>query len=165
MKRNIVLIGMMGSGKTTLGRRLAEVLDMPFVDVDEEIEKRHGTIRKLFEEKGEAYFRAIESEMVKTLVQKEHIVISTGGGVVLRPQNMEALKATGLVFYLVRPIEDILRTVDVSNRPLLKNGTDVLFRLLEERDPLYRKYSDYVIDNTDMEKAVSAIAEIWKNGV
>lgn len=162
MKSNIVLIGMMGSGKTTLGGRLSQVLHMPFVDVDQEIEKHYGAISTLFE-KGEDHFRAIESEMVRKLALNEHSIISTGGGVILRPQNMEALKAKGLVFYLVRPIEEIISTLDVSNRPLLKNGTHVLYELEKERGPLYLQYSDHVIDATQMDKAVSTIVSIWNN--
>ncbi len=164
MKSNIVLIGMMGSGKTTLGGRLSEVLSMPFIDVDQEIEKHYGSINKLFE-KGEEHFRAIESEMVKNLSMKDRVIISTGGGIVLRHQNMEVLKATGLVFYLVRPIEDIIQTVDASNRPLLKNGTDVLYRLEKERGPLYLKYSDHIIDASQPDKALLTIHSIWNNGL
>lgn len=164
MKKNIVLIGLMGSGKTTIGKKLAEALQRPFIDVDEEIEKLHGPISKLFE-KGESHFRAIETQIVRALSEKENVVISTGGGVVLRSENMECLTESGMIFYLVRPIEAILETVDPTNRPLLKNGVQVLYQLEKERDPLYKRYSDYSVDASDMDQAVMTMVSLWNKGL
>lgn len=161
MKRNIVLIGLMGCGKTTVGKRLSKLLDMPLIDVDEEIERHYGPIKNLFE-KGEEHFRSLESQRVESLSKQENVVISTGGGVVLRASNMEALKSTGMIFYLNRPLEEILQTVNPCNRPLLKDGVDVLYKLKREREPLYLQYSDHIIEASDMDHAISTITAIWK---
>ena len=160
MKSNIVLIGLMGCGKTTIGKSLSNLLEMPFVDVDEEIEKQYGPIKKIFE-KGEDYFRDLESFEVESLSHLENTVISTGGGVVLRPSNMEVLRGTGTIFYLNRPLKDILKTVDPSNRPLLKDGKEALYKLHSEREPLYLHYSDHVIEASNLKQAVSAIASLF----
>lgn len=161
MRSNIVLIGLMGCGKTVSGERLSRMLNMPFVDIDAYIEDHYGTIKSLFE-KGEEYFRDIESHAVKEVSQKSGIVISTGGGVVLRKANMEALRSTGIVFYLDRPVEEITKTIDTSRRPLLKDGKEILYRIKEEREPLYMRYCDFLINASDLERAVSEIASVWK---
>lgn len=160
MKTNIVLTGLMGVGKTTLGKLLSHSLNMPFLDADEEIESQYGSISSLFD-KGEGYFRDIEAQVIRHLSHLSNRVISTGGGVVLREGNMEALTRTGVVFYLTRPVEDILRTVDASTRPLLKNGAEALYRLQMEREPLYRKYCDHMIDVSDAELALKRIVSLW----
>lgn len=159
-KTNIVLIGLMGAGKTTIGKRLASALDMHFVDVDENIERNFGKISDLFK-KGEQHFRELESEMVKRISTLDDVIISTGGGVVLRPGNMEALREKGVVFYLRRPVEEIIRTIDPTNRPLIRDDPEALYRLAEEREPLYIKFSDHIIDTSDMDKAVSSILSVW----
>ncbi len=160
MKTNIVLIGLMGVGKTTIGKRLSSVLDMSFTDSDENIEKSFGKISDLFLE-GEQKFRDCESKIIRCLSSLENIIISTGGGVVLRPENMEALRRKGVIFYLKRPIEDILLSVNTKVRPLIKDNPEALYQLLEERDPLYSKYCDYVINTTDIKSAVLSIKAIW----
>ncbi|MGI6621624.1 MAG: shikimate kinase [Clostridiaceae bacterium] len=159
-KTNIVLIGLMGSGKTTVGKKLASVLGMSFTDSDENIERSFGKISELFL-KGEQHFRDIESKMVKCLSSLNNIIISTGGGVVLRPENMEALRKKGVVFYLKRPVEDIIESVDPADRPLIKDDPKALYRLFEEREPLYNKYCDYTIDATDIKNAIISIKSIW----
>jgi len=160
MKTNIVLIGLMGAGKTSIGKRLAAILDMPFTDSDENIEKRYGSITELFK-KGEEYFRDIESEIIQSMAVLDRVIMSTGGGVVLRPENMKALKEKGVIFYIKRPVEEILKSVETDIRPLLKNNPEVLYKISEEREHLYLKYCDYVIDSTDIEKAVKTICSIW----
>lgn len=159
-KTNIVLIGLMGVGKTTIGKRLASILDMSFTDSDENIERSFGKISDLFQE-GEQHFRDLESKMIKCLSSLDNIIVSTGGGVVLRPENMEALRRKGVIFYLKRPVEDIVEAVDTKNRPLIKDNPEVLYKLFEEREPLYIKYSDYTIDVTDIKNAVISIKSIW----
>ncbi|NMA64883.1 MAG: shikimate kinase [Clostridiaceae bacterium] len=161
MKSNIVLIGLMGSGKTTIGKKLSKLLNMKFVDVDQFIEEQFGLITKLFE-KGEEYFRNIESKAVELLSSHKNSVISTGGGVVLRPKNISQLKQDGLVFYLDRPIEDIIKTVNSETRPLLKNGREILYNLRKVREPLYIQYCDYHINNVVMNNAISKIISIYK---
>ncbi|MGI6085055.1 MAG: shikimate kinase [Acetivibrionales bacterium] len=160
MKTNIVLIGLMGAGKTTIGKKLSALLDMPFTDSDENIEKNYGSISDLFSI-GEGHFRDIESKIIKSMSGLEDIIMSTGGGVVLRPSNMEALKQKGVVFYIKRSVEDILKTVETDTRPLISNNPEALFRLSEEREPLYNKYCDYIIDASDINKAVETIISIW----
>lgn len=162
MKTNIVLIGIMGCGKTTIGKKLSELLNMAFIDIDEDIEKNYGSIPSLFL-LGEHHFRDIESRHVKFISEMRNTVISTGGGVVLRQPNMKALKETGIVFYVSRSLESIINTIDCSNRPLLKNGTDILHQMHKDREHLYIENSDYIIENTDLEQSVSSIASIWNN--
>ena len=135
-------------------------MNMPFVDVDQYIEQHYGLITKLFE-KGEDYFRDIECKAVESLSKNENSIISTGGGVVLRKENMTWLKKNGLVFYLDRPIRDIISTVNPETRPLLKNGKEVLYKLKKEREPLYLRYCDYHINASAMEKAISEIRSIY----
>lgn len=161
-KNNIVLIGLMGSGKSTIGKRLSEMLGMPFTDVDEYIERHYGTIKSLFE-KGESHFRNIESLAIEALSKKSGIIISTGGGVVLRQSNMDALKSNGVVFYLERPIEEIIRTIAPAGRPLLKNGTQALYAINRIREPLYLKYGDYRIRTGDIDGTASEIASLWRS--
>ncbi|NLX64434.1 MAG: shikimate kinase [Clostridiaceae bacterium] len=160
MKTNIVLIGLMGAGKTTIGKKLAELLTMPFTDSDENIEKRYGSINDLFR-KGEEYFRNIESKVIQSMAVLDGVIMSTGGGVVLRPENMEVLKKKGVIFYIKRPVDEILKTVETDTRPLLKNNPEALYKISEQREHLYQKYCDYVIDGTDIEKAVKTICSIW----
>jgi len=159
MKTNIVLIGLMGAGKTSIGKRLAAILNMPFTDSDENIEKRYGSINDLFKA-GEEYFRDIESKMIQSMAAMDGVIMSTGGGVVLRPENMEALKEKGVIFYIKRPVKEILKSVETDIRPLLKNNPEALYKISEEREHLYHKYSDYIIDGTDVEKAVKTICSI-----
>jgi len=145
---NIVLIGMPGSGKTSVGKTLADNLSMDFYDVDEYIEKSAGkTIKEIFAEGGEKHFRAIERAAVEELSQKTNTVIATGGGVVLCEENIVNLKQKGVIFFLNRPIEDIVNDIDISNRPLLANGVERIYKLFSERYELYKKYSDFEIQN------------------
>lgn len=160
MKTNIVLIGLSGAGKTTIGKHLSAALDMPFTDSDENIEKTYGRISDLFL-KGEEYFRDLESKMILSLSSLDGVIISTGGGVVIRPANMEALKKKGVIFYISRSVEDILKSLDTNNRPLLKKNPESLYRLYDERDPLYGEYCDYRVDSTDMKNAIRTIKAIW----
>ncbi len=156
MKTNIVLIGLMGCGKTTIGKKLSSILNKPFIDTDDYIQEHYGSIESLFKV-SEDHFRDIESKAVEIISKKSDSIISTGGGVVLRPSNMTALKSNGMVFYLVRPLEEIIRTLKTKNRPLLKEGKEVLYKLQEQRGELYTLYSDYSVDASDIDKAVSEI--------
>lgn len=148
---HISLIGLPGSGKTTIGRQLARLWKQRFVDVDQMIEQRIGcSIKAFFAQYGEEAFRDIESAVLLQLLQEsEPAVISTGGGVVLRAENRAALKASSTVFYLQCPPEDIARRLrhDMT-RPLMQ-GDDPLRRLkalLQVRGPLYQEAAHYVID-------------------
>ena len=141
---------MPGSGKTTVGRQLARRLQIPFVDSDHAIEARLGcSIREFFEREGEAKFRDIEEEVIDSLTQGPTGVVSTGGGVVLRPANRQHLRERGQVIYLKSTPEELYRSLrhDV-NRPLLQVA-DPLSRLRDlyaVRDPLYREVAHFVLE-------------------
>ena len=147
--KNIVLTGFMGSGKTAVGRQLSRLLNMKLVDVDTEIERAQGmTINEIFKNFGEPRFREIETEMIKKLSGKKDIIISTGGGAVLKQENMDALRENGIIFCLMAEPETILkRTSHDSNRPLLhvENAFKRIKELLDFRKPFYEK-ADIMID-------------------
>ena len=147
---NLYLVGMMGAGKTTVGRALARRLKLPFLDSDHEIEARCGVrIPVIFEIEGEAGFRARETQAIAELTAIDGIVLATGGGVVLSDENRSLLAARGTVVYLRATPEHLYERVRQDrNRPLLTGG-DPLGRLRElyrERDPLYRAVADLVVD-------------------
>jgi shikimate kinase len=146
----LVLVGLPGSGKTTVGRQLARRLHLPFVDSDHAIENRLGcSVREYFEREGEDRFRDLESEVLADLCHNHHGVLSTGGGSVLRPINRERLREHGHVFYLRSSPEEVFRRLrNDQNRPLLQVADPQarLRELLEVRDPLYRETAHYVIE-------------------
>jgi shikimate kinase len=152
MKRagNLYLVGLMGAGKTTVGRLLARRLKLRFLDSDHEIERRCGVkVPVIFEIEGEAGFRSRESQAIAELTKLEGIVLATGGGVAISSENRRLLAASGTVVYLCARPEDLYERVRHDrNRPLLA-APDPLARLRElyaERDPLYRAIADLVID-------------------
>lgn len=148
MKQNIVLIGIMGCGKSTLGKELAKQLDMTFVDMDEIIEtEAEMTITELFSRFGESCFRDKETALCRRLSQEQGLIISTGGGIIGRPENMEALKSTGYVIFLDRDPNLILRTIDSTNRPMIRDNPQRLLELHAQRLPLYRNYADLIFNN------------------
>lgn len=150
LTENIFLVGLMGAGKTTVGRALARKLDKRFVDSDHEIEARTGaSIPLIFEIEGEASFRQRESDAIRDLTAQSGIVLATGGGAVLRPENREYLKTRGTVIYLRASIQNILqRTSHDKNRPLLRTADprQKLEQLAREREPLYLEVADMVIE-------------------
>lgn len=148
----IALVGMPGCGKSTVGRHLARQLGMRFVDCDAEIERQAGMpIREIFDTQGEAVFRDIEQAQVDDLTRQDGSVLATGGGVVLRPANRDALHERCQVFYLRSSPEELNRRLrHDTHRPLLQVA-DPLRRLRElfrERDPLYRRAAHYVVETT-----------------
>jgi len=148
--RNVFLVGPMGAGKSTIGRLLAKELKYPFMDSDREIEARTGAdIPWIFDVEGEEGFRLREEAMIAELVEEDGIVLATGGGVVMRELNRQALAAHGLVVYLRTSVEQQLqRTSKDRQRPLLLNANPerVLRELMAKRDPLYREIADITID-------------------
>ncbi|GAB4272218.1 MAG: shikimate kinase AroK [Methylomicrobium sp.] len=148
---NIYLIGLMGAGKTTIGRLLAKSLKMPFYDSDKIIEELTGVdIPTIFEFEGEAGFREREQKAIAGLTQLHNIILATGGGAVIREENRRALKDNGFVVYLQCSIDKILeRTKRDTQRPLLQteNPRAKLQQLLTEREALYLSCADYIVDS------------------
>ncbi|GAB5605181.1 shikimate kinase [Sideroxyarcus sp. TK5] len=146
---NIILIGLMGSGKTTVGKLLAKQLQKSFVDCDEEIQRRTGvTIPHIFDVEGEEGFRLRESATLEELVKRNNIVLATGGGAPLSQMNRELLSRSGIVVYLKSSVHDLWhRTRHDQNRPLLQTADPraTLQALYEKRDPLYNSIADIVI--------------------
>ena len=146
---NIFLIGLMGAGKTTIGKLLAKRLHKTFVDSDHELEHRTGVkIPLIFELEGEAGFREREVALIRELSQREDVVLATGGGAILRPENRAALAQNGTVVYLHVQVDDLYaRTKHDKNRPLLQtaNPKAKLDELYLARDPLYREIADIVL--------------------
>lgn len=146
---NIVLIGPMGSGKTTVGRRLAELVGKQFTDCDLTLEQHLGVnIALVFDLEGEQGFRRREQLMIKELCQQHNTVLATGGGSVLNPDNRKQLQAFGLVVYLKTSVEQqLLRLARDKSRPLLQrpDREEHLQRLAEERNPIYAEMSDVTV--------------------
>ncbi len=146
---NLILVGMMGSGKTTMGKALAKHLGKQFVDSDEEIQHRTGvTIPHIFDVEGEAGFRARESVVLADLLCQEGLVLATGGGAVLLEKNREILSQGGIVIYLKAGVHDLWqRTRHDKNRPLLQTGDPYakLTELFQQRDVLYQSVADIVV--------------------
>jgi shikimate kinase len=149
---NFFLVGLMGAGKTTVGKALARRTGKTFYDSDHEIEARTGVrINTIFDIEGEQSFRNRESSVIADLAKLDNIVLATGGGAVLRPENRKVLRAHGTVIYLCAPIDDLLaRTQHDKNRPLLRTADPraKLESLLAERDPLYREVADLVVSTS-----------------
>ena len=147
----IFLVGPMGAGKTTVGRLLARSLKMDFLDSDTEIERRTGAdIPWIFDVEGEEGFRDREQQAIDELTLRDRTVLATGGGVVLREANRQALAARGFVVYLHAPLEEQLRrTGGDRRRPLLASGDprETLRSLMAVRDPLYREIADLVVES------------------
>lgn len=146
---NVFLVGMMGAGKTTVGKLLAQQLGKTFVDSDEEIQQRTGvTIQHIFDVEGEAGFRQRETSVILELVSRNDIVLATGGGAVLSEQNRNALRCNGVVVYLRSSLQDLWRrTRHDRSRPLLRTPDPraTLKTLYEQRDSLYEQVADLVI--------------------
>lgn len=150
-KRNIVLAGMPSCGKSTIGKRLAKELDMQFIDTDEQIVKLAGKpISQIFEDLGEDGFRDIESQAIATVAAKQNCIIATGGGAVLREQNVTLLKGNGTIYFIDRPLELLITTND---RPLSSNRDDLIKRYNERYD-IYCNTADRKIKNDGEIKSV-----------
>ena len=167
MSNNIFLVGPMGSGKSAVGRHLAKILHMPFLDSDAEIESRTGVdIPFIFEKEGEAGFRRRENEVIESLTGQSNIVLATGGGAIVADENRKLLGARGTVVYLHATVEQQeRRTRRGRERPLLEGGdrSQILRDLMQVRDPLYRAIADIVIETDG--RSVAAVAGDVRNNL
>ena len=159
-KRNIFLVGPMGAGKSTIGRQLAQQLNMEFYDSDTVIEERTGAdIAWVFDVEGEEGFRVREEKVINDLTEKQGIVLATGGGSILSRESRNRLSARGVVVYLETTIEkQLARTQRDKKRPLLQtdNSREVLEELAEVRNPLYVEVSDFVVRTDDQSAKIVA---------
>lgn len=150
----IILVGMMGAGKTTIGRQLAHALGRKFLDLDHEMEARCGVrIALIFDIEGEAGFRKRETALLDECSQRSGYVLATGGGAVLAPENREILKARGRVIYLRAGVDELFRRVARDrNRPLLKasDPRQRIAELIAQREPLYESVADITLDTGNM---------------
>jgi shikimate kinase len=160
--KNIILTGFMGTGKTEVGKELSRLLNMKLIDVDTEIEKsKNMTINEIFKQFGESRFREIETEMIRKLSEDKNSVISTGGGAVLKQENMDLLRSNGVIVCLMATPETVLnRTSNNSDRPLLQveNPFKRIKELLDFRKPFYER-ADLMID-TEGKTPLQIAAEI-----
>jgi len=152
---NIVLIGYRGTGKSLVGKALAEMLDMTYISMDEEIVCRSGkSIPEIVEEKGWPGFRDLESELAAELSEKDNLLVDTGGGVIERPENMENLGERGTVIWLKAGVSTIVERISGdTERPSLtgeKSFTDEISEVLERRTPLYDKYSEFQVQTDSL---------------
>ena len=148
---NLILCGMMGAGKTTIGIKIAELTGRRWYDTDGLIVDKYGKISDIFEYYGEAHFRKLETEIVKDLAKKDDLIISTGGGLVLKKENNALLQENGKIVFLRASLDTLAKRLKVDgNRPLLQTSTesirDRLSRLMAERLPIYEHVSDYIVD-------------------
>lgn len=151
---NLVLCGMMGAGKSTIGVKIAEITGRRWYDTDGVISDRHGKISDIFEYYGEPHFRKLETEVVKELAGQDNLVISTGGGLVLKSENNAELQKNGKIIFLRASLKTLNKRLVVDGtRPLLQASTesisDRLARLLKERTPIYEHVADYIVDVDD----------------
>ena len=161
--KNIYLIGLMGSGKTTLGRILSKKLDKAFFDSDQVLEEKLGVnVPMIFEYEGEAGFREREKDVLKELVSKKDIVLATGGGIILSESNRNLLSKNGIVIYLKSDQRDLIsRMKNDKSRPLLKTGNieAIIKELCKEREPLYEAISDFEV-STKNKRIYEVVNEI-----
>ena len=159
---NIILTGFMATGKSTLGRRLAKRIGYRFIDTDAEIEKRSGqAIAEIFETQGEASFRRLESELVKELAGQQRLVVATGGGLVMNPENVAALEKTGRIICLTAPPEEILARVtrQKQTRPLLDDPDpqSKISALLQQRARVYQQFPQLDTSQHPPEKLIEKL--------
>lgn len=163
MTGRIILIGMPASGKTTVGRAVAQALSLPFHDCDREVERLTGrTIPEIFAAEGEATFRAVESRALAALCTAEApCVIATGGGAVLSTENRRLLRRSGTVFWLDRELENIMST-DCSGRPLLSGGAEALRTLYKSRRDLYAACAHLLVPDGTITQVTDYILQTVK---
>jgi len=160
--KNLVLIGMPGSGKSTIGHLLSQQLNMKFIDMDDYIEEMEGkSIKELFGV-SEDCFRDAETRCSLALSNMDQIVVAAGGGIIKRKENIDYLKRNSLIIFINRPVENILTDIDYEVRPLLSDGKERLYALYDERIHLYKEYCDLEIGNSGtMQETLNKIIGIF----
>lgn len=150
LTRHIFIIGMPGSGKSSLGRRVANNMHLPYIDMDQRITQTMGcTTQEIFDRYGEQAFRNAETNTLIELTRAEPGIVSTGGGTVLREDNRAIMRNHGIIVLIDRPLEDILSDIKLDRRPLLaQKGLGEVERLYHERIDIYRDVADAVLDNS-----------------
>jgi len=161
IKDNIVIIGMPGCGKSTIGEIIAKNLDYKFFDMDQYIVNISGkTIKELFDV-SEEYFREWETKACKELAKLNGSVIASGGGVIKKNENIEILRKSSTIIFIDRPVENIVKDIEVGTRPLLKDGPHKAYNLYNERYELYRKAADIIVENNKtLQEIITTIQEI-----
>ncbi|MGB4440093.1 MAG: shikimate kinase [Sedimentibacter sp.] len=164
MSKNIVLIGMPGSGKSTIGCMLSKKINMDYIDMDEYIEtSENKTIKEMFQI-SEEYFRDVETKCAKELSKLNSHIIATGGGIIKRKNNIEMFKENSIIIFINRPMDNIIQDIDTNVRPLLAEGKNKLDQLYNERFPLYKKYCDIeIINSGEISHVIQQIAELVGN--
>ncbi len=165
---NIILVGFMGTGKSTVGRRLAKLLDWEFIDTDIEIERLLDmSVSDIFKRHGETRFRSEERLLVKRLAEKRKCVIATGGGTILNPDNWADLAKSGVIVSLYAPVDVIYERIGYRNdRPLLRGDRKDVEELWAKRQPIYNQ-ANYTVDTTNkgIEEVIQEVFDIYEGGV
>ena len=160
--RNLIFVGLPGSGKSTVGRLCAKALNLPFVDADKFLEQREGrSVADIFASSGEGYFRDLESRVLAELCRREGMVLATGGGAVLRRENRRLLRDGGLVIFLDRSPWAIRRTLRRQGRPLLTDD-GAIFRLARQRRDLYRATAHHSVNKPTARQAAEEAVRLWR---
>ncbi|MDO4541698.1 MAG: shikimate kinase [Bacillota bacterium] len=158
---NIYLIGLMGSGKTVIGRELAKKIHRKYVDTDDAIEKKLGMkVPEIFSQLGEEAFRNAETQVIAELAQRRNRIISTGGGAALRRENVKLMQSSGLVVWIKRDIELILRGKRIRCRPLLADDPNRIYAIAAEREPIYAAACHAIVENNSSKE--ETVAKILK---
>ena len=168
---NIFLCGFMGSGKTTVGKALSTDLNMDFIDLDKLIEiENNESINEIFKNKGEDFFRNLETEALKNVCKNDNQVVSLGGGAVLKQENVDIIKANGTLIFLEVEAKTVLKRLkNDTSRPLLNvdNKEAVIEKMLQERTPIYKNNADFTVNANKNSKNTASfikkIIKIWKN--
>ena len=159
---NLYIVGMMGAGKTCIGKIVAQKTHRRFVDTDALIEKRAGmTVAEIFAAEGEAGFRRRETAALRSLTRKKNCIVSTGGGMVERRENIGLMRKSGTVVWLKRDLNTVIQNPRIRRRPLLAKDPKAIFGLMEKREPMYKKACHFVVyNNKDRMETVRQVLRI-----